>query len=210
MNKRQLTSALTAVLIAVAGLAATTTPAQAATSSPVGNRSVMRVLAKDGHHLDTNWSDFDVFEKFARGVIKARPHSKLTILAHGGQPVTALIPTDRGYKRAAQIIFGHHFSTERSVYKALNGAGGPKFIEGFLLNCLVGDETLTYRELRMAAPTRVDTLQGTDLLIRYRNGRLLVVDHAKASPNARVIRGLSNINKGNEQIIHGISVMPGL
>lgn len=206
MNLRRLTSSLAALTLTGTGLVAATAPTQASTSHhPPGTRSLAQVLAMDGHGFDHNPRDFDIADKFVMRVLAAKPHSPLAILTKGRQPVTAFLPTDGAFRRAAVDIVGKRFTSERRVFRALLHVGGLEGAENVLLYHLVSGQTLTYRQLNSSAPTTLKTMQGGTLRTRVRHGRVLVLDRDKASPNARVIPALSNINKGNRQIAHGIT-----
>ena len=138
-----------------------------------------------------------------------KPNSELRILFHGRQRVTAFMETDGAFRRSAEQIIGRRFASERRLARAMwRAAGGAGVVERHLAYGLIPGATLTYRQARMAAPTQLTTLEGGLLKIRYRNGRLLLVDYNPDSPNAHVIRALSNINAGNRQIAHGISLLP--
>ncbi len=206
MNLRRLTSSLAALTLAGTGLIAATGPTQATTGHhPLGTRSLAQVLAMDGHGFDHNPRDFDIADKFVMRVLAAKPHSPLSILTRGRQPVTAFLPTDGAFRRAAVNIVGKRFASERRVFRSLWRAGGLQGVENVLLYHVVRGHTVTYCQLRRSAPTTLKTVQGGTLRVRVRHGRVLVLDRDKASPNARVIPALSNINKGNRQIAHGVT-----
>lgn len=206
MKLRRLTSSFAALTLAGTGLVAATAPTHASTSHhPLGTRSLAQVLAMDGHGFDQNPRDFDIADKFVMRVLAAKPHSPLAIVTRGRQPVTAFLPTDGAFRRAAVDIVGKRFTSERRVFQSLWRAGGLQGVENVLLHHFVRGQTLTYRQVKSSAPTTLKTLQGGTLRIRVRHGRVLVLDRDKASPNAHVIPALSNINKGNRQIAHGVT-----
>lgn len=183
------------------------TPAPTSATGPrasLDTRSLAAALAADGHGFDTNPHDFDIFEKFMRKVRAARPHSDVAMLWRGRQHVTAFLPTDGAWRRAARKITGHRFDSERRVFRTFRSLGGVRIQEEFVLFHVVPGTTLTRRELRAAAPTRLRTAQGGFLRIRARDRDLLVVDRLEISPNARMIPALRNFNKGNRQIAQPI------
>lgn len=209
MKKRHVTSALTAAALAGTTLAATTVPTQGATEQQAaGTRSLAKVLAADGHHFDHNWRDFDITDYFIGRVLEKKPDSDLAIVAKGWKRVTAFLPTDYGWRTTAREILGRDFRSERRIARAMwRAAGNAGLVEQHLLYHLVPDATITYREARLAAPTKLTTLEGGELKVRYRHGRVVLADFNADSPNARAYRPVSNINKGNRQIAHGISSM---
>ena len=209
MRKRQLTSALTALVLTGTGIAAAGAPSQAASEqNALGTRSIGKVLAADGHHFDHDRHDFDVYDYFVRRILRVKPNSELRVLFHGRERVTAFLQTDGAFRRTADQIIGRRFAGERRLARAMwRAAGSAGVVEQHLLYDLVPGATITYRQARQAAPTEVTTLEGGLLKVRYRNGRLLLVDYNPDSPNAHVIRDLRNINVGNRQIAHGTSLL---
>lgn len=222
MNHRHITSTLAALALTGTCLAAGVGASSAQVTDSqrtLGTRSVAQFLAADGHHFDRNWHDFDIVDKFFVKVLTVRPNSRLGIIRQGRKPVTAFLPTDGAFRRAAAVILGRHFKTERGVYLGFLRLGGVrngvKNAVLHLLYHLVKGPALTYQQLAAEAPTTLTTMQkrvkvgdlpvGGKLEIHYRRGRLLVIDHDAVSPNARVIRSKGNLNEGNRQIAQGVS-----
>ena len=208
MINRRITSALAAVAVAGTGLAVAAAPGQAAAPAPqLGTRSLVQYLAADGHHFDHNRHDFDIADKFVHKVLAARPGSPLAVLTDGTKHVTAFLPTDGAFRRAATDIVGKRFESERRVYHALLRAGGIGGVENVMLYWLVPDQTLRYHALKTAAPTRLTSLQGGTMLVRLRDGRIVIRDHDTASPLSRIVWMKRNLNASNRQIAHGVSSM---
>lgn len=212
MRLRHLAAACTAVVLSTTTFVATASPAQTA-QHRLGTRSLATVLAADGHGFDTNPGDFDVLDRFVTRILRLKPSSRLAVLTHGGQRLTAFLPTDGAFRRTAEQVLDHRFASERRLFRALWAASGDNRAEriatseGILLYHVVGGRTITYRHLLRAAPTSLTTLQGGTVRVRVRDGRVVLIDHDADSPNARVIPALRNINKGNRQIGHGISLV---
>jgi hypothetical protein len=214
MQHRLITSAVAAFALAgtcLAGAGATQAAAGAESARPaahaktLGHRSLGRLLAADGHHFDRNWRDFDLADAFIRRVVHARPHSPLAIIYHGRQPVTAFLPTDAGFRRAAAVIVGRHFKTERGVYRGLWRVGGLDGVENVLSYHLVAGRAWTYQRLVAQAPTTLTTMQGGKLKVRMRHGRLTLIDFDSVSPNAHAVLSKRNLNEGNRQLGQGIT-----
>jgi hypothetical protein len=64
---------------------------------------------------------------------------------------------------------------------------------------------LTYQQLAADAPTSLTTMQGAPLKVRYRHGRVVLIDVDSASPNAHIIWAERNLNEGNRQLAQGVS-----
>ena len=181
--------------------------ASAPAGARLGTRSLAHVLAANGHGFDSNPRDFDVFFKVVRAVLAVKPHSAVSMLWRGRQRLTAFLPTDGAFRRMARVVTGHRYVRERRLFKKLWSLGDPRTgepMDAFMLFHLVPGATFTARQLRTAAPARLRTAQGGFLWIRVRDRGLVVHDRLRVSPNARVISGLRNLNKGNRQIAHGI------
>lgn len=206
MNRRQITSGIAASVLAATCVAAGTGPA-GAVAPPSGHRSILAMLAQDGHHLDRNWHDFDLADKFLHKVIAARPDSPLAVVAHGRQRVTAFLGTDAAYRRMATTIMGRHMHSERQIYRALMRVGGIDGAEGVLSANFVSGHTLKYHWFLSHAPTTLTTLQGATVKVRVHNGHVVLVDRDTASPNSRIIRPLRNLNAGNRQVAHGVTAV---
>ncbi|NYD43895.1 fasciclin domain-containing protein [Nocardioides panaciterrulae] len=202
--KPRLTAAAAALLLTGTALA-TPGPAQAAARPGAGDRSLATVLAADGHHFDKNPHDFDVLDKLVTRVLTRKPDSRLAILTDGSRRLTAFLPTDGAMRRTISDINDRHYGSERQVFRGIWSTAGLRGTERVLLYHLVRGATLTYAQARKAAPTSLRTMQGGSVDVRKRHGRLLLHDHNPASPNARVIPALRDINAGNRQIAHGIS-----
>lgn len=121
--------------------------------------------------------------------------------------MTAFLHTDGAFRRAAGDILGKRFHSERRVYRSLWRAGGLDGVENVLLYHLVAGRTLTSHRLVSQSPTKLRTVQGHKVRIRLQSGQLVVLDRDKASPDARVISSLADINEGNRQVAHGMTAM---
>jgi len=202
MSSIRTTSAIAAAALGVATLVS---PSASADASTTGTRSLAAVLAKDGNHFDHNWSDFDVVDRAAHAVLKAKPDSAVGVLAQGSKRVTAFLPTDRAFRRLVTDLTGKRPATERATYRALTKAANLDTIETVLLYHVVPGATITYRQALKAGGAKLETaLPGGELGVRLRHHRVWLVDADKNDRNARVIPGLANINKGNRQIAHGV------
>ncbi len=168
-----------------------------------GTTSLAAVLATDGNRLDRTWTDFDILDKAVHAVLAAKPDSAVAVLADGATPLTAFLPTDRAFRRLITDLTGDRKATERGVLRTLTEAASIDDIEATLLYHVVPGATITYRQARHADDAELTTALGP--VIRVNVGReVLLRDRDFDARNPRVLRSLRNINKGNEQIAHGI------
>jgi len=205
MQLRRITSTLTAIAVAGTAVVATTAPAQAGDPPPEGSRSLAAVLAADGRGFDRTAGDFDILDKAVRAVLAEKPKSKVRVLAKGNVRLTAFAPTDGAFRRLVKDLTGTRYVKERKVFDKLAGVGTDT-VESVLLYHVVPGATITYRQARAAKGTHLQTaLDDATVRVRVRDGRVVLVDADPNDPNAKVIKKLRNINKGNKQIAHGIS-----
>ena len=131
----------------LATVLATALPASAHTGTPsTGTRSLAALLAKDGSGFDKNWSDYDILDNAVGAVLAAKPNSPVAVLADGNVPLTAFLPTDRGFRRLAHSLTGKWYHSEKKVFTKLAGTLGVDTIESVLLYHVVPGATMTYRQ----------------------------------------------------------------
>ncbi|HET7532740.1 MAG TPA: fasciclin domain-containing protein [Nocardioidaceae bacterium] len=204
MILRHLTSAFTALVLAGSAVAVATGPAQASDDQRLGKRSLAKVLAADGRGFDKNAGDFDILDNAVRAVLAADPDSPVAVLADGKVKLTAFAPTDAAFRRLTTELTGKQYDSERRVFNKLAKAAGVETIEDVLLYHVVPGAPITYRQAKAADGAKLETALEETVQVRVRNGRVIVVDKDTDDRNARVIKGLKNINKGNRQIAHGV------
>ena len=199
MFLRRLASAGAALLVAGALTLGATVPAAAHTT---GKRSLASVLAKDGSGFDHNWYDYDIVDNAVRAVLTAKPNSPVGVLADGKAPLTAFLPNDRAFRLLVKDLTGSWPSTEKRTFAAVASLGTDK-VEAVLLYHVVPGATVTYRQALRANGAELTTASGGKITVRVRSGLFVkLVDADTDDANPYVVR--PDINKGNEQIAHGI------
>lgn len=204
MILRHLTSAFTALVLAGSAVAVATGPAQASDEQKLGKRSLAKVLAADGGGFDKNAGDFDILDNAVRAVLAADPDSPVAVLADGKVKLTAFAPTDAAFRRLTTELTGKRYDSERRVFNKLAKAAGVETIEDVLLYHVVPGAPITYKQAKAADGAKLETALEETVKVRVRNGRVILVDKDTDDRNARVIKDLKNINKGNRQIAHGV------
>ena len=188
------------VTAAVAGSVMVAAPAQAA-----GTTSLAEVLAADGNRLDRNWDDFDIVEKAVYAVLEAKPESPVAVLADGSTALTAFVPTDRAFRRLVFDLSGERLAREAGVLRAVGKVADVDTLEAVLLYHVVPGATVTYAQALQADGAALGTALGEDLRVNVIDRNVRLRDLDPDDRNARVLRDAKNINKGNEQIAHGIN-----
>jgi uncharacterized surface protein with fasciclin (FAS1) repeats len=202
---KQITTGLTA-LVAAGALAATTAPAQAATASErQGTRSLATVLAADGNHFDHDWHDFDIVDKAVHTVLKAKPDSPVGVLADGTKRLTAFLPTDAAFQRLATQLSGTKPHTERGTFRAVTKVADVDTLETILLYHVVPGATITAKQAAKADGAHLATAAGKKITVHVRHGQVRLADQDPNARNARVIPHLTDLNKGNRQVAHGVT-----
>ena len=200
-------------VIAVAGLVSAglvAVPAQAS-SSPSGERSLAALLTSDGNTFDHNWYDYDIVTEAVLAVLAAKPSSPVGVLTDGSVPLTAFIPNDRAFQVLVRDLTGRWPSTEKKTFEALVGAVGVDAVEAVLLYHVVPGATIRSKDALKADGAKLATaLPGAAITVDVKSKWLRLIelkdlDRNDANPwiNPRAF----DLNKGNKQIAHGITLV---
>jgi uncharacterized surface protein with fasciclin (FAS1) repeats len=213
MKHPKLTYSLSAVVAlallvpaAAAAAAVPSSPAATAhqtTAAKAGHRSLAAVLLKDKSGFDRKGRDFDIATAAVLAVLKAKPDSPVAVLTDGSVPLTAFVPTDNAFRRLVKSVTGHTYASERKVFNAVAGLGIDT-VEQVLEYHVVPGATITARQALKANGAVLDTAQGSTITVAV-NPFIHLRDQDPDALNPRVILSLTNINKGNAQIAHGIN-----
>ncbi|KGN31505.1 fasciclin [Knoellia sinensis KCTC 19936] len=211
MTPRTLVSALSAV--GLAGLLfappATAGPPGTSTSEPTGTRSLAAVLTADGNQFDRNWRDYDIVTEAVLAVLATKPASPVGLLADGTVPLTAFIPNDRAFQRLVGDLTGSRLRSEQAVFDAVAGLGIDT-VETVLLYHVIPGATLTSKQAAAANGAILTTAQGGTIGVRVLSKRLPLIQLRDRDPDDRnpfVNPRALDINKGNKQIAHGITLV---
>lgn len=194
-------------LLAVGLVAA---PAGATTTSS-GERSLAAVLTSDGNTFDRNWYDYDIVTEAVLAVLAAKPSSPVGVLTDGSVALTAFIPNDRAFQVLVHDLTGRWPRTERKTFDRLVAAVGLDAVESVLLYHVVPGATITSRDaLKADGASLATALPGASITVDVKSRwlRLIVLkdlDPNDANPwvNPRAF----DINKGNKQVAHGITLV---
>lgn len=194
-------------LLAVGLVAA---PAGATTTSS-GERSLAAVLTSDGNTFDRNWYDYDIVTEAVLAVLAAKPSSPVGVLTDGSVALTAFIPNDRAFQVLVHDLTGRWPRTERKMFDRLVAAVGLDAVESVLLYHVVPGATITSRDaLKADGASLATALPGASITVDVKSRwlRLIVLkdlDPNDANPwvNPRAF----DINKGNKQVAHGITLV---
>ncbi len=210
MKSRRIAAALV-----VAGLAAALSAAPAAAvpapGATAGNRSLAQVLTADGNKFDRNWYDYDIVTEAVLAVLAAKPASAVGLLADGNVALTAFLPNDRAFQTLVKDLTGRRYHSEAKVFSKLAGTVGIDAIEAVLLYHVVPGATITRKDAVKADGVVLNTaLTGATIRVDVIGKWLPVIKLRDADANDRdpyLNPWRFNINLGNRQIAHGITLV---
>ncbi len=195
-------------LVAGAGLAgATFLAAPPATATTAGDRSLAALLTADGNTFDRNSRDYDIVTEAVLAVLAQKPTSPVAVLADGDVPLTAFLPNDRAFRLLVKDLTGNWVKSERKVFEAVAGLGIDT-VETVLLYHVVPGATITKAQARRSNGAELTTAQGATLRVKvpFRKVPLVILkDRDRNDADPFVVR--FDLNRGNRQIAHGISLV---
>ncbi len=194
-------------LAAAAVVAAVGTAPAAATGTPTGTTSLAEVLAADGDTFDRDWQDYDITTEAVNAVLAAKPDSAVGVLADGSTAVTAFIPDDRAFRILVNQISGSWLHSEEDVFGAVAGLGIDT-VETVLLYHVVPGATIDSGTAAKSDGAALTTAQGGVVTVDVRSKKeIRLVDADSSDLNARLDGKALDVNKGNLQIAHGITLV---
>ena len=206
--KRTLIAGLASVGLTIGAVAPA---AQASTSETAGTNPLINVLTADGDTFDRNPYDFDIVTEAAKAVLAAKPNSPVSLLADGTASLTAFIPNDRAFQLLARDLTGKRYGffrvKEEKVFNDV-AALGIDMVESVLLYHVIPGDTITKQDARNADGATLTTAQGGTIEVDVKSRWFNLIRLKDNDPNDRdpyIVRSKFDINKGNEQIAHGIS-----
>lgn len=200
------TLAASIAALAVTGAAVAAGPA--AVAAP-GTTSLAGVLASDGDTFDRNWYDFDILDQAVATVLAAKPDSPVAVLADGTVPLTAFLPNDRAFQVLAHDLTHRWYSSEQKVLGAVASVGVDT-VEQVLLYHVVPGATIDSRTALASNGARLTTAQGGTITVTVWSRFFKLVqlrDQDRTDLDPFLVASKLDINKGNVQIAHGISLV---
>jgi uncharacterized surface protein with fasciclin (FAS1) repeats len=208
---RPLVAAIAGAALAASALAGVSGASAATRSTPsvtkaaaAGTTPLASVVAPYAKGWDRSWSDYNIVTHAIFAVLKAKPSSKVAVLADGSVALTAFIPNDRAFQILVKQLTGKTLLREREVFNAVAKLGVPT-IEKVLLYHVVPGATIASGQALKANGANLTTALGVKIHVAVYPGPVISLwDKAHNLRNPRVILSQVDINKGNKQIAHGI------
>jgi len=192
-------------LVGVSSANAVTPPAPSAVkAASLGTTPLAAVVAPYAKSWNKSWNDYNIVTHAIFAVLKAKPTSKVGVLAKGDVALTAFIPNDRAFQILVKQLTGKTLLREREVFAAVAKLGIPT-VEAVLLYHVVPGATITSKQALKANGANLKTALGSTIHVAVYAGPVISLwDKAHNLRNPRVILSQVDINKGNKQIAHGI------
>ena len=171
-----------------------------------GQESLAALLTSDGNKFDKNGKDFDIVTEAVLAVLGAKPESAVSVLTDGSVALTAFVPNDNAFKTLARDVTGKKIGTEKKAFTEIAGLGIDT-VESFLLYHVVPGATITAKQALKANNAKLATAaDGATIKVKVKSSHgnkfIKLVDKDSDSRNPMVI--VTDVNKGNLQIAHGI------
>lgn len=201
-----------AAAVGLAGSLVTPAATAAEASPEPGTDPLINVLLADGDRFDASPYDFDIVTEAAKWVLKNKPDSTVAALTDGTVPLTAFIPNDRAFQLLVKDLTGESYGfyrfNERKVFRQVKTLGLDT-VEAVLLYHVVPGTTIDKKTALQADGAVLDTaLTGATIEVDVKSERWSLIRLKDADKDDRdpwIVRSKFDINKGNEQIAHGIS-----
>ena len=169
------------------------------------------MLAVDGSGFDRNWYDFDILDNAIGAVLTAKPASPVAVLTDGTAPLTAFLPNDRAFQVLAFQLTRRWYSSEAEVLGAVAGTLGIDTVENVLLYHVVPGATIdSAAALQSNGAVLATALTGQTVKVNVLSSRLKLVrliDGNRKALDPFLVASKLDLNKGNVQIAHGISLV---
>lgn len=175
----------------------------AALLKPVGTKSLAAVLTATSG-FDKNPNNFNIVTAAVLAVLKAKPDSPVKLLADGNVALTAFIPTDKAFGKLVSKLTGKASTSEQATFTAVAGLGIDKVEKILEYHVVPGKAILSENALKANNATLPTALSMKSLKVRVSGTKISLVGNTGKLTNPLVILSLTDINRGNKQVAHGI------
>ncbi len=207
MSLRRLTSLAVGAALAATAMVAVGQPASAK-AAPTGTTSIASVLAADGDTFDRNPYDYDILHQAVLAVLDAKPGSDVAVLADGTVPLTVFAPNDLAFRFLLYDLTKQWPRSEEAVLTGIANGVGIDAVETVLLYHVVPGLTIDSAAAVSSDGAALPTAQGGTVtvdVLSKRGAFVRLIDNDPNDLDPFLIRRQLDINKGNQQIAHGIS-----
>lgn len=188
-----------------AGLLATSTFAlvPAAQAATPGTNSLAAVLTAKAS-FDTDPTNYDIVTAAVLAVLKAKPNSPVKVLTDGTVPLTAFIPNDGAFAKLVSKLTGKPAGTEAETFAAVAGLGIDTVEQVLEYHVIPGSTILSGDALKANGAMLQTALTGKSISVTVAGTTITLGDADPIATDPTVILSQVDINKGNNQVAHGI------
>lgn len=191
-----------ATIAAIAALGLSVAPSANAAN---GTKSLAAVLTAKSS-FDKDPANFDILTAAVLAVLKAKPNSPVKVLTDGTVALTVFAPTDRAFKNLARSLTRKPVVSEESAFKSVAGLGIDTVEQVLLYHVIPGATILSPDALKANKAVLKTALTNKTIQVGVR-GTVITLKDVSPAQNPRVILALVDINKGNNQVAHGIDAV---
>jgi len=196
---KQLTSAALVVLVGISA-------APSANAADLGTKSLASVLTAKSSY-DNNSENYDILTAAVLAVLAAKPASPVKALTEGATALTAFIPNDGAFKALVAQLTNKAATTEEATFKAVAGLGIDTVEQVLLYHVVVGAPILSEAALKANGATLQTALAGKSFTVTVAGTTITLGDQDPFAADPVVILSQVDINKGNNQVAHGINAV---
>jgi len=200
--RRRITKSLTAATLAVF-LGSTVIPT--AQAADLGTTSLASVLTAKSS-FDNDSTNFDILTAAVLAVLAAKPASPVKALTDGTIALTAFIPTDGAFKSLVGALTNKAATTEDATFAAVAGLGIDT-VEQVLLYHVVLGAPIDSAAALAANGAALNTANGATISVTVAGTVITLGDKDPIATDAVVNLSQIDINKGNNQLAHGINAV---
>jgi len=180
--------------------------APSASAAELGTKSLASVLTAK-NSFDTDGQNFDILTAAVLAVLKAKPTSAVGALADGTVALTAFIPTDSAFQKLVSELTNKPAPDEASTFAAVAGLGIDTVEAVLLYHVVVGAPILSPDALKANGAELKTALAGATFSVGVSGTTITLTDVDPVSQNPVVNLAQVDINKGNNQVAHGINAV---
>lgn len=196
---KQLTAGTLAVLVGFA-------TAPSVQASDLGNNSLAAVLTAKSS-FDTDSQNFDILTAAVLAVLQAKPDSPVKALTDGSIALTAFIPTDGAFKTLVGQLTNKAATTEAATFEAVASLGIDTVEQVLLYHVVIGAPILSPAALAANGATLNTALAGKSFTVKVAGTVITLGDQDPLAADPVVNLTQIDINKGNNQVAHGINAV---
>lgn len=202
--RRSFTKQLSAATLAA--LLGSTLTSYSASAADLGTKSLATVLtAKNSYDNDSQ--NFDIVTAAVLAVLQAKPNSPVKALTDGTVPLTAFIPTDGAFAKLVSDLTNKAPGSEAQTFAAVAGLGIDTVEQVLLYHVVLGAPILSPDALKANGATLTTALTGKTIGVTASGTTITLSDQDPIAKDPVVNLTQVDINKGNQQVAHGISAV---